>query len=116
VYIIHTDRDKKDSSIDVHASQGSDDSATTKQELTTNKNVCDEGEDHEHQMGSTTVSGVDNLEISVASWRVLFDFTSQNGEHKNLYGGSCCVPEWACNSIRVCDLEKISEKPDDRDH
>lgn len=64
-----------------------------------------EGKHHENNMGETTVSCVDDLEIGVASRCILLDFACQDREHKNLHRRSCCVPEWTSNSVRVRDLK-----------
>lgn len=103
-----TNGNKEDGSIDVHAGQCSNDCTAAKQELTTNKDVGDEGENHEDQMGNATVSCVDDFKVGMASWRVLFDFTSQDGEDQDLHRGSCCVPERTCNSICVGNLLRVS--------
>lgn len=100
-----TDGNEKDSSIDVHTCQGGDHSATSKQKLAADKDICDEGEDHEHQVGNATVSGVNDLEIGMASRGVLLDFACQDGEYENLHSRSCSIPERTCNPIRVSDLE-----------
>lgn len=55
-------------------------------------------------MRQTTIPSVDNLEIGVASRRILLDFARQNREQENLHSRSCCVPERPSNSVRVRDL------------
>lgn len=40
---VHTDGYEEDSSVDVHASQSSDDGATSKKKLTANEDVRNEG-------------------------------------------------------------------------
>ena len=102
--LAQTNRYKEDSSINIHASQSSDYSATPEQKLTTNQDVRNEGKGHEHQVRNSAVPGIDDFEVGMASRRILFDFASKNGEDKDLYGRSCRIPERSCNTVCVRNL------------
>jgi hypothetical protein len=60
-------------------------------------------------MRQTTISSVDDLEVGVASRRILLDFARQNREQENLHRRSCCVPERTSNSVRVRDLKRSAQ-------
>nr|GFD60005.1 hypothetical protein [Tanacetum cinerariifolium] len=65
-YIL-TDGDEEDGCVHVHPGQGGDDSAASKEKLTTDENVRNESEDHKYQVSDATVSSIDDLEICVAT-------------------------------------------------
>ncbi len=84
-------RDQEDGSIDVHAGERSDHSTTAQQKLTSNKDIGKQGEEYENPMCQGAVTGVNDLQIRVASGSVLLDFAGQDGEHKDLHGGTCSI-------------------------
>ncbi len=76
-YHVDTDskRYKKDGSIDIHAGQRRDNGTAAQEELTADQNVCQEREEDEDPMRKDAITGVDDLQESMASRGVLLDFT-----------------------------------------
>ena len=44
----------------------------------------------------------------MAAGSVLLDLAGKDREHQNLDGGTCGIPKWTCDTIRVCDLFKLA--------
>jgi hypothetical protein len=106
--IQRTDRNEEDGSIDIHACECCDDGASTQKQLTADQDIGDECKDHEDQVRYASISRVDDLEVGMASWRILLDLARQDGKQQDLDGGTSCVPKRTRNTISIRNLVNLS--------
>lgn len=50
-------------------------------------------------MCSLSISDIDDLEIRMAFWSIHLGLASQDGEHKDLNGSTCGIPERPSDSV-----------------
>jgi hypothetical protein len=80
-----TSGDEKYRSVYIDASEGRNQSTATEKQLASNEDIGDQTKPKKDAICDLTIASIGYLQVSVASWCVLLDFTGKDREYENLH-------------------------------